>query len=106
MDKNKNSDSKYLASFILPVEIEVTQEPGIYSPLKSIDFGTISLKNTSSEGRLQFYSSSVFKDQLTGNKELIYFSAKRNSSVKVVDLYLTNYSPNRLKITVFLLLFR
>ena len=79
--KNENS-----ISFVLPVELEVTQQPGIYSPLSSIDFGSVSI-------------NPAVDDQLKSDFNLTN-SLKQSNVEKVVDLYLTNSAPTSLKITV------
>ncbi len=95
-------DCSEIDNLILPVEIEVTKELGLYSPIRFIDFGLISLKNSTDEDSPKFYSNKLFKEYSENNTELVYFSTKKNGSVKVIDLYLTNYTPRPLKITVIL----
>lgn len=85
-------------SFTLPIEIEVTEQPGIYSPLKLIYFGAMSLTANKS---LDEYSRWLFNNDKadTAYRDLIYFSQRVNSSVRTVDLFIVNSAPRPLIIT-------
>ena len=71
-------------SFILPIELEVSNQLGSYSPLKLIDFGTISISSSTSKAR-DHYAKLLF-NKATDNGDSIYFSDRINNSVRVVDL--------------------
>lgn len=93
---SKDESGNKIISFILPVELEITQQQGIFSPTRLIDFGTIFLDN--SMNNISSNLSSYFTIE-SSDKDLIYFSDKINNSVRVVDLYLTNSASKPLQIT-------
>ena len=85
--------------FTIPVEIEVTEQPGIYSPLKSIDFGTIFLTDHVTDSYSDEYSTWLFNKDQNVHRDLIYFTKKFNASVRTVDLYIVNNAHKPLTIT-------
>ena len=101
-EDNKKEEERFIAnssiSFILPIEIEVTEQPGIYSPLKLIDFGAMSLTDYVNKS-LDEYSLWLFDKTDTAYRDLIYFSQRVNSSVRTVDLYIVNSASRPLIVT-------
>jgi len=89
-------------SFVLPLELEVTQQVGIYSPVEIIDFQSVSIREN------YFYNDSIFPATMTSNDfENSLISPFINDTInenlkKVFNLYLTNNGPTALEIKVII----
>jgi hypothetical protein len=79
--------------FTLPFEIEVKNNPAIYSSMNNLDFGLISLPLNN-----VFDANSIFIKKSSKNN--LIFKNKQTNDCKVIDLYLTNSALTTLKITV------
>ena len=93
---NTQVDSKEnnLISFVLPVELEVSKQAGIYSPLTHIDFGAVSVASKTAKNLTKRLFASVT------NQSSFYFEQTSLDTGKTVDLYLTNSASIELRITV------
>lgn len=76
---------------MIPFELEVTKQPGLFSPLTLVDFGDISIYESSSDTRDYFNSIGT-----------VQYESERNSTrnEKSIDLYLMNNAKTPVKITV------
>lgn len=88
-------------SFVLPLELEVTQQAGIYSPVEIIDFQCVSMRQN------YFNNESIYPSAMTSNnfeKSLLspFINETINENLqKVFNLYLTNNAATTLEIKVF-----
>lgn len=100
MSDNDNNVNTSDISFVLPIELEVTQEPSIYSPLEIIDFGYVAIRQNNLFNEHLFpslisTSSLRISPFITNSISYVY-----NSLTKVVSFYLTNSAPTSLEIKV------
>ena len=88
-------------SFVLPLELEVTQQAGIYSPVEIVDFQYVSMRPN------YFNNESIFPSAMMSNNfEKSLTSPFINETInenlqKVFNLYLTNNAATALEIKVF-----
>lgn len=76
---------------MIPFELEVTKQPGLFSPLTLIDFGDMSFYESSNESKEYF--SSIGTVLYENEKKLI-------TNEKSIDLYLMNSAKTPIRITV------
>lgn len=106
--EDRDETNQIHQSFVLPVELEVTQNSAIFSQLEQIDFGKISIKSLNSNmdyfvpSSISHSDTSVLNNQLMISPFLLndLSSSENYYSERVVDLCLTNSGPNSLYIKV------
>lgn len=90
---NYNQEKKDY-SFILPIELEVSQNFGIFAPYEQIDFGLVTVKQVNFKHGT-FTPSKAIQLGLSN-----YDTADKFCYKRVVDFYLANSGPNFLSIQV------
>ena len=99
---NMNGD----VSFVLPIELEVTQQAGIYSPLDMIDFQSVALRPNLFSNDSIFPASLVSNDLKESTLLSPFIDEETNGHLnKVFNLFLTNNGATSLEIKVYLTLF-
>lgn len=94
MDSESNYDDEKEISFVLPIELEVSTNIGIYSPYEQIDFGLATLERVKSNHGT-FLPSKIFNPELVNSNPVVQLGSER-----LVDLYLANSGPSFLSIKV------
>ncbi|RNA11135.1 transmembrane protein -like [Brachionus plicatilis] len=80
-------------SFVLPIELEVSQNLGIFAPYKQIDFGLVTFK------KVNFNYGTFVPSKVSNSESINYYTIAHSfGSERVVDLYLANSGPNFLSI--------
>lgn len=91
--------------FVLPFELEVTKQPGLFSPITQIDFGDVSAELLTPTSRSDSTSSSeIYFNENSATSPVYYekngyINAQLNR-FKSIDLYLTSSAITPLKIMV------
>lgn len=102
-------DSKNRLSFVLPIELEVSHQEGLFSPIDTIEFGPISVKNSD--------NSTNINDKFVTTGDLILSTASvqpltspflnqhnmTSNFFRTFELYLTNSASSPLEIKVIFL---
>jgi hypothetical protein len=88
-------------SFVLPLELEVTQQAGIYSPVEMIDFQSVSIRKNYFNDNDSIFPATMALNDFENTLISPFINETINENLKkVFNLYLTNNAATALEIKV------